>query len=165
EKEKLVWFGQIGFCPQEQFIYFKDELILFNPAAVSLEAVEFDRGLVENSKMTEIKDQTSEVLDKFVNVNFPYKHELTYRGMRCRFYDYFDNPNFTIGRGAREIKKLSVEKGLVRLDIGLRAGTQMSYVPDGTLWFDLKKGTLERVEDRTEYPPRLANERVIRESE
>jgi hypothetical protein len=185
EKEKLVWFGQIGSRLQEQFIYWRDEFYLFKPA-VTVDSVfmrecsvSFDPSWLEklkNDGTSVLSDQSPDALDKFVNDNFPYKNELFYLKRICQFRNYFSNPYFTNVFLGLKLKNLSIENELVRLDIGFNPDrfkfdsdkpTKFipGYLPDGTLWLDLKKGTVEEVEDRTNYPPDMASARVVRESE
>jgi hypothetical protein len=167
ETNKLVWFGKLGSFKQGQFVYFGGGYFWFEPAVsgvVWVSHLNIEPSLVVKSKMDVVTDSSFDALDKFVNDNFPYKYNLRYRSMTCRISDYFDNPNFTMASDLLAIKKLSVDNGLVRLDIGHNPASHKfaSFVRDGSLWFDFKKGTLEKVEDRTDYPPKLANERFKR---
>jgi hypothetical protein len=160
ESQKPVWFGWLNVIPPEKFINCKDEFFLFQP---DYDIVCLAPSIIDKFNTDGIRDQSSDSLDKLVYNNFQYKCHLQNKLMVCKYHDYFDNPNFTMAQHSLETKNPRIENGLLCLDVERRselADPSDEFVQNGSLWIDLKKGTVEKVEDRTNYPLKYRNARI-----
>jgi hypothetical protein len=175
---KSVWVGQLAGT---KFIEVDNELFLCVHGLFSY--ITFSPSVIEK-RTTDVLDMSNEILDKFIAENCVSDNFMFVGELVCNWMDYFENPNFYAGEQLTDVNKITAENGLLRFDIGLRpeilnrlnpGGSSFDYnsdiarisglcAPDGSLWIDLKKEVVVKVEDRTNYPPRLEKERFERKN-
>jgi hypothetical protein len=161
ENKKPIWFGLYDGYKKSQFVEVENELFWFRSIVREFKIMIFNSNLIEKQITEALQDQSVETLDKFVKDNYPYGYHYAYKSITCTIHNYFSNPYFAIGEHSLELKKVEADNGLLRFDIGTRDELK-SVDPrsDGSLWLNLKKGTVEKVEDRTKYPPNMIRTRI-----